>query len=81
MILFQLVQEQTPVGYESVEKLLQYNTDRYEAALEIQVNKTEAKRDGWVITLESEKKVAVCMCTKINFNNNYGVICDSTDFC
>ena len=61
---FQLVQEQTPDGYESVEKLLQFNTetesDRYKAALEIHINKAEAHRDGWVISMESENKVYAC---------------------
>ena len=58
---FQLVQEQTLDDYESVEKLLQFETetesDRYKAALMIHVKKAEALRDGWEITVESEKKV------------------------
>lgn len=58
---FQLVQERTPDNYESFEKLLQFETeiesDRYKAALVIHVNKAQAQKDGWEITVESEKEV------------------------
>lgn len=54
----QLVQEQTPDGYDSVEKHLQFETGRYESALEIHVNTQLAIGYGWVITRESERMVA-----------------------
>lgn len=38
-------------------RLRQNQIGIYEAALVIQVNKAEAIRDGWEITVESEKKV------------------------
>jgi hypothetical protein len=36
---------------------LQFTTGRFESALQIELNKAEAEKCGWVITIESEKKV------------------------
>ena len=53
----QLVKEQIPKDYDTVTKYLQFTTGRFESALQIKLNKAEAEKCGWVITIESEKKV------------------------
>jgi hypothetical protein len=64
-ILTQLVEEQTPKDYDTVTKYLQFKTGRFESALQIKLNKAEAEKCGWVITIESEKKV--------RWHNYYGL--------
>lgn len=61
-IYTQLVKKQTPDGYEPVdEKLLQFKTGRFESALEIHIDKLKAEGCGWVVTMESERKVIHCI--------------------
>ena len=56
-IHLQLVKKQTPKDYDTVIKYLQFTTGRFESALQIKLEKAEAEKCGWVITIESEKKV------------------------
>ena len=55
----QLVKEQTPEGYVTEEKLLQFNieTERYDSVLEIKLDRDRAEACQWMITLQSEDKV------------------------
>ena len=57
------MKEQTPGGYVTEEKLLQFNTEenietetRYDWALEIKLDKDRAESRQWMITLQSENK-------------------------
>ena len=56
------MKKQTPEGYDTVEKLLQFDTGRYDSALEIEVDKDGAETRRWMITLQSEKKVKKDTC-------------------
>ena len=62
------MKEQTPDGYVTEEKLLQFNigenieTERYDWALEIKLDKDRAECCQWMITLQSENKARKVMC-------------------
>ena len=53
------MKEQTPDGYVTERKLLQFNTEknRYNSALEIKLDKERAETRQWIITLQSENEV------------------------
>ena len=53
------MKEQTPVGYITEEKLLQFNIEmeRYDSALVIKLDSVRAEACRWMITLQSEDKV------------------------
>ena len=53
------MKEQTPVGYTAKEHLLQFNieTERYDSALEIKLDRDHAEACEWMITLQSDNKV------------------------
>ena len=55
----QLVKEQTPDGYVTERKILQFNIEktRCNSALEIKIDKERAEARLWNITLQSENKV------------------------
>ena len=64
------MKEQTPDGYVTEEKLLQFSinenniieTERYDWALEIKLDKDRAESRQWMITLHSENKARKVMC-------------------
>ena len=56
-IILQLIREHCSDDYDSVEKLLRFDTSRYDSAIEIEIVKKDAEDYGWMITLESEQKV------------------------
>ena len=62
------MKEQTPDGYFTEEKLLQFKieknieTERYDWALEIKLDKDRAESRQWMITLQSENKARNAMC-------------------
>ena len=63
------MKEQTPDGYVTEVKVVQFNTEenigteRYDWALEIQLNKDRAESRQWMITLQSENKARKELCT------------------
>ena len=63
------MKEQTPDGYVTEVKVVQFNTEenigteRYDWALEIQLNKDRAENRQWMITLQSENKARKELCT------------------
>ena len=56
-IILQLIKQHRPADYDSVEKLLRFDTSRYDSVIEIELVKKDAEVNGWMITLESEQKV------------------------
>ena len=63
------MKEQTPDGYVTEVKVVQFNTEenigteRYDWALEIQLDKDRAEGRQWMITLQSENKARKVLCT------------------
>ena len=63
------MKEQTPDGYVTEVKVVQFNTEeiigteRYDWALEIQLDKDRAEGHQWMITLQSENKARKVLCT------------------
>ena len=65
------MKEQTPVGYVTEEKPLQFETGRYDSVLQIKLDKDRAETCKWMITLQSEDKVKRNSIIKI-FNRSLG---------
>ena len=46
-----------PEDYDVAVLPLRFTASRYEAAVEIKLDKGEAEQNGWIITMESDTKV------------------------
>ena len=54
----QLIREQTPAGYEIIQRRpLQFTAGRYEAKMKTHIDSIDAVSAGWRITLQSDDEV------------------------
>ena len=57
-----LVREQKPQHYDEAVLELKFSSTRYESAIEIDLGKQDAERNGWLVTVASDTKVKKNCC-------------------